>query len=315
MRSIPMAAAAALLASLAPALPVAAQTSIAPAPATIEVPFNPPLDTPLRYQVSTSRAARPGQPALALRWVEELRFTRVEGGFLAYWRMDWASLPPEMRSPAVAPMVKPLTGEPIALELDATGTVLRVHDWPAARAKILAAVEGTRPLVPAAVAAQVMPKVREMYEALTAETAVPMILKNLGPVFEFGGVSMAPGEVRSGQVEQPVSIGGGTVTANMSLTLSALEAGRTATFVSRREIDKESMQRLMERVIAQFGAADRAAAERQRVELAKTPMMMTDITTTVVDLSTGLPVRLDNATTGSDAPATPVKTLSLVWLR
>jgi hypothetical protein len=315
MRSILAAAAAALLVCLTPALPAAAQTATTtPEPATIEVPFNPPLDTVLRYRVDNARAARPGQPALATNWIEELRFTRTADGLLAYWRMDWASLPALMRTPMMTPMIRPMTGEPIGLELDATGTPLRVHDWPATKARLIRAVEGTKAMIPPAQAAAVMPKLLAMFDGLTAESAVPMLLKNLSPVFDFGGVAMEIGETRTGPVEQPVPLINASVSTTMTLTLSAATPGATATFVSRTELDPESMRQLMAQLVARFGALDAAAAARQKQELAKSVDLSAE-TKAIVDLKTGLPTRFESRRTSSELPGKPFQTLVLTLIR
>lgn len=308
------AAVAALLFLVAPISPATAQAVATPEAATIEVPFNPPLDTVLRYRVENSTTARSGRPAIAASWVEELRFTRTESGFLAYWRMDWASLPAPMRTPAMAPMIKPLASEPIAIELDAIGTPLRVHDWPVAKAQMMRAIEGGKVMLPPAQASVLMPKIRAMYDALTAESGVPMLLKNLAPVFDFGGVSMRVGETRSGPLEQPVPLVGGTMATTMTLTLSAAAPGGTATFVSKTEIDRESLRQLMAQLVARFGALDAAAAARQKQEIARA----VDVTahgSATVDLVTGLPTRFENRRSSSDQPGKPFQTLVLTWLR
>lgn len=315
MRSILAGAAAAMLACLAPAAPAAAQASDKAEPATIDIVFNPPLDAPLRYRVVRDRAAREGRPAAVANWIEELRFAKAGDGFIAYWRMDPASLPAEMRAPAVAPMVAPFTGEPIAFELDGEGTVLRAHDWPETRARITTAVEGAGKLLPAD-AAQVMPRIRAMFGALTAETAPSVLLRNLDPLFGSGGLSAAIGETMHAPVEQPVPLLAGTVTMNVDVTLTAAEPGRTATLVSRSEIDPESLKQLMARMVDRFGASkDGEKLKREFAE--KMPeMLVADVGTTLIDLPSGMPLRFESRRTAKlDGKEIPVETLTLTWLR
>jgi len=315
MRSILAGAAAALLVCLTPAMPAAAQASSTAEPATIDIVFNPPLDTPLRYRVVRDRAARPGRPAAVANWVEELRFAKTADGFLAYWRMDAASLPPEMRVPAVAPMVAPFTGEPIAFELDAEGNILRVHDWSAAQARVMAAVEAATAMIPAADRDKVMPQVRAMFAGLTAETAPSMLLRNVEPLFGGGGLSMEPGEVIRAPIEQPVPLLGGSVAMEVTLTLGAVEPGRTATLTSRTEYDPDSFKQLLAHAVDRFAPADKAA-RKQQLEQMMPEMLLSEASTTLIDLPSGMPLRFENRRTAKiDGKDVPVETLALTWLR
>lgn len=312
MRSI---LAAALLACLAPALPLAAQTATSAKPATIDIVFNPPLDTPLRYRVARDRAARAGRPAMSANWIEELRFTKAGDGFVVHWRMDPASLPAEMRAPALAPMIAPFTGEPIAFDLDAEGNVLRVRDWPAAQARILAAVDAAGQLVPAADHDKVTPQVRAMFAALTAETAPSAMLRNVEPLFGGGGLSMTVGEAIDAPIEQPVPMLGGSVAMTVTVNLTAAEPGRTATLTSRSEYDPESFRQLLARVVDRFAPAEKAARKRE-LEQAMPDMMLTETGTTLIDLPSGMPLRFENRRTATiDGKPIPVESLVLTWLR
>ncbi len=312
MRSI---LAAALLACLAPALPVAAQTASKAEPATIDIVFNPPTDTPMRYRITRDRAARASRPAMSASWVEELRFTRAGDGFIAQWRMDGDSLPPEMRGPAVAPMVAPFTGEPIAFDLDAEGTVLRVRDWPAAQARILAAVDAAAQLIPAADRDKVMPQVRAMFTGLTAETAPSALLRNVNPVFGGGGLSMHVGEAISTPIEQPVPMLGGSVAMDVTVTLSAAEPGRPATLTSRSDYDPDSFKQLLTQLADRFAPAEKAA-RKQELEQMLPEMLLSEAGTTLIDLPSGMPLRYESKRTATiDGKTVPVESLVLSWLR
>lgn len=312
MRSI---LAAVLLACLAPNLPATAQTATRAEPVAIDIVFNPPLEVSLRYRVARDRAARPGRPAVAANWIEELRFTKSAGGFVALWRMDPASLPAEMRAPAVAPMVTPFTGEPIAFELDAEGNVLRVRDWPAAQARIMAAVDAAGQLIPAADRDKVMPQVRAMFSALTAETAPSMLLRNVDPLFGGGGLSMTVGEAIQTPIEQPVPLLGGSVMMDVTVTLTAAEPGRIATLASRSEYDPASFRELLAAVVDRFAPAEKAA-RKQQLEQMMPDLMLTDTATTLIDLPSGMPLRFESRRSATiDGKPTPVESLVLTWLR
>lgn len=312
MRSI---LAAALLACLAAAPPAAAQASTRAEPATIDIVFNPPTDAPMRYRVARDRAARTSRPGMSASWVEELRFTRAGDGFIAHWRMEAASLPPEMRAPGIAPMIAPFTGEPIAFDLDAEGTVLRVRDWPAAQVRILAAVDAAGQLIPAADRDKVMPQVRAMFTGLTAETAPSALLRNVEPLFGGGGLSMHVGEEISTPIEQPVPLLGGRVAMDVTVTLSAAEPGRTATLTSRSDYDPDSFKRLLTQLADRFTPAEKAA-RTQELEQMLPEMLLSETGTTLIDLPSGMPLRYENRRIATiDGKTVPVESLALTWLR
>ncbi|MBB4098595.1 hypothetical protein [Sphingomonas kyeonggiensis] len=315
MRSILTGAAAALLACLVPLAPAAAQSGAAATPATIDIVFNPPLDTPLRYRVVRDRAARKDWPAVVTNWVEELHFARAGDGFVAHWRMDPASLPAEMHAPTVAPMVAPFTGTPIAFDLDAEGNVLRVRDWPAAQARMMAAVDAAAAIIPANERDRVMPQIRAMFTALTAETAPSMLLRNVDPLFGGGGLSMKVGEAIRTPMAQQVPLLGGSVTMDVTVTLTTAEPGRTATLVSRSEIDPESLKQLMARMVDRFGTS-RDGEKLKREFAEKMPeMLVTEGSTTLIDLPSGMPLRFESRRTAKiDGKEVPVETLTLSWL-
>lgn len=286
----------------------------------ILVTFNPPLDKIQRFRVTRSKATGT-KMELSLSWIEELRFVRNGDGYVLYWRIPWDTLPPEMRQPLIAPMMRPFTGEPIAFELDSEGGVLGVQDWPSVKPKLLEAVSNSRGVLGKGQKDQeavdsVIARVRTMFENMSAEDAGTVILKNIGPVLGLGGLEMRVGETRTDMVEVPVPPFGASVTQNVTLTMTAAEPGRSATIRVVKKMDRASMQKLMEAIFAQFPANDPARRKQMERELAATDQLtVVDTTTTVIDLTAGLPMSLETRRVGNADGVEKVDTVLIEWLR
>ena len=319
MRFSALLAAIALTAGGAPAR---AQQAAASAAAQVDIAFTPPLETVLRFRVTRTkvRSDRPGDIKAA--WIEELRFARSGDGFILYWRMDPTSLPPEMRHPLLAPMVAPFSGQPIAFDLDADGSPLRVRDWSTVLPKLLQAVDGVLPMAAAqtadkAQAERATAQVRAMFADLDAEQAKSILLKNVAPLLQWGGISMRVGETVAETNEQPVPILGGNVTQNVRVTLAALDPGKTARIEMRTETDRASFKQLIAHAAERFGAiADPAQKEKMTRELAQMERMeIVDSSVVVIDLATGLPRTLDTSRKARIEGITQSEDLRIEWLR
>lgn len=298
--------------SALPAVPASAQH----APASVEVVFDPPLDATQRFRLTITKKGR------TVSWVEELRFARDGDGFLAYWRMDPQSLPPELMHPLMLPLTDPFTREPTAFELDAKGSLLRVRDWHIVKPRLLKTVADSRPAVEArgvtgaADMDKVLAGVIAMFDGLTAETAPDILLKYLGPVMGAGGIAMEVGETREDDVEIPAALFGISVVQKVRISLTAVDPGRSATVVAGSELDQEGFRKLMAGMIDRFRhahPAKMAELERQVAEMQR--LNMTDAMTMVIDLPTGLVSRYDSRRTARADAETMVETHKIEWLR
>ncbi|HEX4695590.1 hypothetical protein [Sphingomonas sp.] len=278
--------AASVIASLP--LETAAQTAKVPARTgtQINLSFRPPLSRVLRYRIRVTKY-REGVPITPkpVTWVEELRYEETSSGYTLYWRMDPMGLAPEMRAPQLAMVIKPFTGDPIAFDVDAAGIVVRVRDWPQALASLHATVEASRTLLLAqpgatpALVDKVSASVGAQFDALTAETAPSVILKNIDPILGWGaGMSMRVGDVREGDSEVPVPLYGTSVKAHAKVALVAAD-DQSATIVDEESVDPASIAQLMARVVQSVGSDKRPSLAN---------INMASSVTVTVDKPTGL---------------------------
>lgn len=313
----------ALLLALAPALacdPAIAQTT-STAAAKVDIVFAPPLDSVLRFRITRSRA-RGEQPESKASWIEEMRFVRDGEGFVLHWRMDPASLPAEMRDPRIAPMVAPFTGTPIAFEMDADGTLLRVRDWDKLRPEILGLVDKAVALRSEdeenkEQAAQISAQVRAMFDGVDAEGATQMLLKNIAPALNWGGTSMTLGETVTESAERPMPMFGASLLQHIRSTMTALDPGRTARIEMRMDNDRDSLNAFVAGIVQQFGPADDAETKRRIAgEVAKiADFTVVDQTIVELDLATALPRTLNNTRSATVASVKQSDKLLIEWLR
>lgn len=312
--------AAALCVTTGTTAPAFAQNATKTEAARIEIRFNPPLDTPLRFRISASKTSG-GKSVSALNWVEEVRFVRNEGGYILYWRMLADTFPPSMRQPIVAPLMRPYTEEPTAFDLDADGTLLRVRDWPGAKRKLIDIARSTGALMSKggkdkAAVDTVVTRMIATFETMSAEDGVGMIIKNIEPIFGWGGTVMRMGESQTGSSEVPIPAFGTSVPMVQTQTMVSADPGRTATLRVVGQMDRAALQKLMEAIVARFPPDDPARRREMEKELASLDEMKVVTTTGVtIDLASGLPTRLESRRTANSEGVEQVQTVAIEWLR
>ena len=313
---------AALCVTTGTAAPAFAQNATKTEAARIEIRFNPPLDAPLRFRISISKTSG-GKPVSALSWIEEVRFVRNEGGYILYWRMLADTLPPSMSQPMIAPLTRPYTEEPTAFDLDADGTLLRVRDWPGAKRKLIDIANSTGALMlkagqtkDKAAVETVVARMIASFEAMSAEDGVGMIIRNIEPIFGWGGMAMRVGESQTGSSEVPIPVFGTSVSMVQTQTMVSADPGRSATIRVVGQIDRAALQNLMEAITARFRPNDPARRKEMEKELASVDEIKVVTTTDVtIDLAAGLPTRLDSRRTANSNGVEQVQTALIEWVR
>lgn len=130
------------------AAPALAQTS-APAPAApadgvLRVRFTPPLDQPVRYKLTFDQV-EDGKPVQFVA-VQELRFIREDAGYLMSIRWLTLKIDGQTFDMTKADLPIPpsllLLFQPVTLELDAAGKVVRVRDWMKVRQNLINSAPG-----------------------------------------------------------------------------------------------------------------------------------------------------------------------------
>lgn len=271
-----------------PLVPAAAQTA-SPAPPTqapTVLPFRPPLDTPLRYRVVQART-RPDQPSAATEWIEVLRFTKVDAGFRLEWHIDAASAAPLLRTPGMAPLLAPFTGDPITFDVDPDGEVLRVRDWDQVRPRLLRLIDalGDQGLDRAALAA-----VRSLFERVTAEQAPALLLKSVQPLFSWAGAALQPGAPRSTVNTVAIPMFNVTLDRTTTVTLEPITNPGERRFHLLTRVEDAAFKRMITQVAAQMGLApDSPEGKAMQAKLAQMTTSIRDEGVAVVDVATGLP--------------------------
>lgn len=317
------------VALLAGAAPIGAPRAVAQAAAataadqkSVEIIFSPPLDTPLRFQLSRSQT-KAGKTAPEIRWIEELVFSRADDGFRMTWQFDRASLPAELRSTSAAKLLAPFT-EPLTFEVDNNGTPLRVLDWPAARArmtKTLAAMmpgpERPRNPADAAAGAHAIQAILVQFASLSDTDALPVLLRNIMPALGSGGYSLTLGEPVEQDAEENVALLNLPLKRHVRITLTAIDPGRTATVDYLSTTDGRSMLAMLKSMIDAFAAKGdtaRVAALHKQMEQAG-DLSVVDETHDVIDLPTGLVLRETNKRMAGSGSSAITEARTLEWIR
>ncbi|MGN6818113.1 MAG: hypothetical protein ACTHJR_05530 [Sphingomonas sp.] len=227
--------------------------------------------------------------------------------------MDPASLPPEMRSPMMAPMIKPFTGDPVAFDVDATGRIVRARDWPATRAAMETTVKDLRPLLmaepggTAAIADKVTAFLIARFDQVTAEGAPDVIMQNIVPIFSWSDFSMAIGESREAAVQMPIAMFDTSVNVRAKVTLLGSD-GQSVRLLDHESVDPAELQRVMKVLAARIDASKKPPA------IDETALDLVGTINVTVDIPTGIVSRFDMENRqGEDGPL--VQKRVITWLR
>lgn len=173
---------------------------IAAAKAEVKLTFAPPLDQPLRYEVSTLRS-RAGQEQQGI--VEQvMRFRREGEGYVLRIELVKGTLPGltefslSVGDPKMPPSLRPFM-EPMEYDVGADGEVLRMRNWDALKGKIGAGMKDMVALIEPdegkrAPAAAMIEKMAAGFQQLTPEQAAQLFLK---PWATFLGLGRNPREL------------------------------------------------------------------------------------------------------------------------
>ena len=285
--------AAASVADAAAAQPVVAGQDQSVAAQRAETRFAPPLGVAQRFRLTITKRGQTHS------WIEEVRFERDGNAYVAHWRMDPASLPPAMKHPLLAPMIRPFTGAPVAFALDDEGSVGGVRDWATQQARLLKSIDDSRPLLLAASGADkneaetVLAATRAMFQQLDAQSGADIILKNLAPVFGWGGYGLTLNQPVMGTETVPIAWLGTSLDRLSTITLTALEPG-IARITLRSEFEGTAMRKMLDQLRAKVIDADPAAKARSARSMGQLDQMRAVQSTHVaIDLATGLPRRVE----------------------
>ncbi len=266
-----LAMAAALL--LAPAVPIAAAPSPADqAPAstqgqTVVVPFDPPLDRPLRYRRSkeVDKAGR----TQSVWTVDEYIFSPTDDGFRLRVRTLDTGI--EGADPATREAFRRTVlrfNRPFVLLLDERGAIVGMEDEEAYWSEMLRATEqmireARVPTTPAEQAA--VQHMVGLFRDTPPEARLAVIAEAAAPILEFGAVELTLGEEITNELET-TGLFGATARHLIRVRPERLEGGRL--FVTMfSSVPREDLIRNTEQFLARIpvtGEGSNTEAERAR---------------------------------------------------
>lgn len=262
----------ALAAAAAPfATPLAAQTPT-PAPATaaparVSVPFNPPLDRPLRYRNTTTKQ-REGRPLTV--WIDyELRFTRRPNGYrLAVHAMNAGS--PDMPAAQQGLVRQTVVGLslPYVLLLNAQGLIEGMEDAEGYWDRLMTLTEQAIRQNVSSGGPTDETALRHMMGLMrdsSPEARLAILTQNIAPVLQFGTTEYVIGEDRRSE-DQVEGLMGVAVRQHSTLRAERVENGRLR-LTMRATVPAEDMRRAIEGFMARIpvtGQGRNNQAERER---------------------------------------------------
>ncbi|MFN4095328.1 MAG: hypothetical protein ACK4GG_00990, partial [Sphingomonas sp.] len=169
---------------------------------------------------------------------------------------------------------------------------------------LLKSIEDSRPLLLAASGADkkeaetVLAATRAMFQQLDPQSGADIILKNLAPVFGWGGYGLTLDQPVMGTETVPVAWLGTSLDRLSTITLTALEPG-IAQITLRSEFEGTALRKMLEQLRTKVIDADPAAKARSARSMGQLDQMRAVQSTRVaIDLATGLPRRVEADVTG-----------------
>ena|GEM_PF-6452528 len=252
-------------------------------PTIIQIPFAPPLDRDLHYEVTISKSS-PGKSS-KLQIAEILRFSRSPDGYILTINMTRLSdgktsfdLSSEKGMAALPLELRPFL-LPISLDVAKDGSLTRVRDWPrlqraiADLPKLMSKITGSSE--DPKLARNIGEKIIDPFAALTAEQAASTMLKGWPAFFGYGGVEMEEGEEYEAEGEVAGTLLPVTMPILQRMSVSRDGAGNLR-YLQTTYRDPEQVRKVSKEYILRLGdgldAAHRANVEKAAEMMAKMTM-------------------------------------------
>ncbi len=286
---------------IAPVAAAAATKPAATASDAVTLPFNPPIGTPLRYAFEM-RSEAEGQQRQRVRTIDELTYTRAEGGGYV---LRWSSSALQVEAPG--PMQKVLEktyaatmDTPMLIAVSNEGVPERVINAADMRilteralATLTQSIETEFAALPAKGRAAMgkmmtvlLDQQRQQSEAAFAANLMEgpaLMLPAPGP--------LVPGQPHSSEVEQPSPLGGANIRFLAQVELRGYQPGVSAEIRASSVANAEDTKRAMSAFVAALLASIEDPAKRQEAEasVAKMgPLTISDEAVITVALPAGL---------------------------
>ena len=296
---------AALLALAMLIAPAAAAATPATSPAAardaVALPFTPPLGTPLRYAFEM-RSEAGGQQRQRVRTIDELTYTRAEGGGYV---LRWASS--ALQVEAAGPMQKVLEkayaaamGTPMLIAVSKDGVPENVINAAELRALTEKAMEtlvqsfdtefATLPAESRAAMNKMMTALLDQQRQQSDEAFAASLMEGPSLMLPAPG-PLVPGRPQSSEVEQPSPLGGSNIRFLAQVELRGYQPGVAAEIHASSVANPEDARRAMAAFIGAMLAGIADPAKRQQVEASVAnlgPMTISDEAVIKLALPAGL---------------------------
>jgi hypothetical protein len=252
--------------------PLAAQTpppAAAQAAARINIPFNPPLDRPLRYRATITKTQAEGPNTV---WIDyEITFSRRPEGFRMQVRTVDAGAPdlPQANASMVRRMMVDLA-PPYVLLLNAGAAIEGMEDEEAYWNRMLALTEQTlRQQGGQAASDPALSTAMTMMRQTSPEARLQMMTQYVSPLLAFANTEFVIGEARTSedQFEGPMGL---TLRQHSSVTAERVENGRLI-LTMLANVPEEEMRRALSTFLVNVptvqGANGHAARDQVAAEL------------------------------------------------
>lgn len=289
----------------APPAPAGAATGEA-----ITIPFAPPIGTPLAYRLRFERKRASGDSVFEVE--QRLTFSRAESGYaltleqvaidVQGQRLDLS----DRRMLDAVPLALRIFLLPVVVELDATGEMVRMRDWPAMQAGLQGMPEAAAALSGEPVNEGALAAVRSVLDPIingSAEDAPALMIRGWPAALGYGGGEFVAGELLEGDTEVVSPLAPIPIPAVSQGSVTRTPQGQIM-LVQTTLFDPEVMRTLtlalIERVRAQAGRTGGAKPDEELLSL-----NITDEVAITFDPVTGLPItarttRLTNVATSRE---------------
>jgi hypothetical protein len=289
----------------APPAPAEAATGEA-----ITIPFAPPIGTPLAYRLRFERKRASGDSVFEVD--QRLTFAKMEGGYaltleqMAIYAQGQRLDLSDRRVLDAVPLALRIFLLPVVVELDATGEMVRMRDWPAMKAALQGMPEAAAALSGEPVNEAALAAVRSVLDPIlngSAEDAPALMIRGWPAALGYGGGEFVAGELLEGDTEVVSPLAPTPIPAVSQGSVTRTPQGQIM-LVQTTLFDPEVMRTLtlalIERVRTQAGRTGGAKPDEELLSL-----NITDEVAITFDPVTGLPItarttRLTNVATSSE---------------
>lgn len=241
---------AALLLTASP--PVAAPLAAKERAAPVVIPFNPPLNQPVRYRISMTERGEGGDKELSS--LEEMRFERVEGGYRVSVKSSDVKIVDKDLPEALQKQMRELAKIPYVLRISEDAKILELENSDVLWAQIIdlseralgsSAQEKNESDEERAQRNAFMANYMQSFRDMKKEERLALLTQSLQTVFQFGQTEWKKPVTTDVETATPF----GTITQKIHIGLPTISGG-TAIFNSRGVVPKKGMAKFLKQLTA-----------------------------------------------------------------